>query len=387
MGTRKKNSSEFIPVSEPMLAGNEQEYVRDCLASGWISSAGDYVERFEEDWARYCGVKHGVAVSSGSAALQVAVDALHLGPGDEVILPSFTIVSCILAVLRAGATPVLVDCDPHTYCIDAGQAAQAITPRTRAIMPVHMYGHPCDMDPLLELAQRHGLAIIEDAAEAHGCEYLTRRTSPPQWRRCGGMGTISVFSFYANKLVTTGEGGMVMTNDTQLAERCRSLRNLCFNSDRFRHDDFGYNFRLTNVQAAIGVGQIERMPEILKRKREIGALYDSALGAVKTIRLPSKRDWAGINYWMYTLMLQDDAGMDAREFAERLRNEHVETRPFFMGMHEQSLFAQRGFFKGLRLPVTERIHRFGLYVPSGLTLKNSQIERVSEAVKNILPRA
>src|SRR5437764_7886780 len=259
----------MIPVGEPLLAGNELEYVRDCIATGWISSAGAYVPRFERDWADYCGAKHGVAVASGTAALQLAVDALRLGPGDEVILPSFTIISCALAVVRAGATPVVVDCDPATYTIDPEAVAAAITPRTRAIMPVHLYGHPADMDPLLELADRHGLAIIEDAAEAHGVEYLSRRGAGREWRRCGGFGTLAAFSFYANKLVTTGEGGMVLTDSDALAERCRSLRDLCFQPRRFEHAELGYNYRLTNLQAAIGVAQVERMAQTLAAKRRL----------------------------------------------------------------------------------------------------------------------
>jgi perosamine synthetase len=225
----------MIPVSESLLAGNELDYLRDCIVSGWISSAGKYIERFEQGWADYCGMKHGVAVSSGTAALQIAVDALRLEPGDEVIVPSFTVISCCLAVMRAGAKVVLVDSDPDTYCMDVGQAAAAITSRTRAIMPVHIYGHPVDMDPLLDLAERHSLAIIEDAAQAHGCEYFGRRRGLGAWHRCGSLGTLSTFSFYANKSITTGEGGMVLTDSDTLAERCRSLRNLCFGWRRFSH--------------------------------------------------------------------------------------------------------------------------------------------------------
>ncbi len=374
----------MIPVCEPLLAGNEFSYVRDCVATGWISSAGEYIERFERSWADYCGMNHGIAVSSGTAALQIAVDSLRLGPDDEVIMPSFTVISCALAVVRAGATPVVVDCDPETYCIDVDQVSAAITPRTRAIMPVHLYGHPVDMDPLMDLAERHGLAIIEDAAQAHGCEYLSRRCGIDEWRRCGGLGTLSIFSFYANKLVTTGEGGMVLTNDAALAGRCRSLRNLCHQSRRFHHAELGYNYRLTNIQAAIGLGQIERMSEILWRKRDIGAKYDALLSPVAAIKLPSQRERARVNYWMYAVVLRDHVEMDALVFAARLKEKGVDTRPFFLGMHEQPVLRARGLFAGLRLPVTERLHRRGLYLPSGLTLTNAQIEIVVGAVKDIL---
>lgn len=374
----------MIPVSTPTLTGNELAYANDCLASGWISSAGQYIERFERDWAQYCGMTHGIAVSNGTAAIQVAVDALRLGPGDEVIMPSFTIISCALAVLRAGAVPVVVDCDSETYCIDVDQVAAAITPRTRAIMPVHMYGHPADMDALLSLAEKHGLAIIEDAAQAHGSEFLSPRRAGGGWRRCGGIGTISTFSFYANKLVTTGEGGMVLTNSTDLAERCRSLRNLCFQSQRFYHEELGYNFRLTNIQAAIGLAQIERIAETLAKKRAIGAHYDSLLASVAILKLPSVRSWARVNCWMYAVVLRNAAGMDAVQFAGHLKERGVETRPFFMGLHEQPVLRARGLFRGLHLPVTERLYRCGLYLPSGQALTKEQIEFVVNAIKDVL---
>lgn len=374
----------MIPTNEPLLAGRERQYVLDCIDTGWISSAGSYIERFERDWAAYCGMDHGVAVSNGTTALQIAVDALKLGPGDEVIMPSFTIISCALAVVRAGAKPVLVDCDPETYCMDLGQTAAAVTPRTRAIMPIHMYGHPVDMDAILMLAEKHGLSIIEDAAQAHGCEYHSRRGGNNGWRRCGGLGTISTFSFFANKLVTTGEGGMVLTRDPVLAERARSLRNLCFQPRRFFHEELGYNYRLTNLQAAIGVAQVERMDDILARKRHMGRLYNEGLAGIDGLQLPANKDWARINYWMYAVVLDEDRGLDAIAFAQVLKKRNIETRPFFLGMHEQPVFREMGLFKGLKLPVSERVQRQGLYLPSGLAITESQIAEVVGAVREIL---
>jgi perosamine synthetase len=374
----------MIPTNEPLLAGRERQYVLDCIDTGWISSAGSYIERFERDWAAYCGVAHGVAVSNGTTALQVAVDALKLGPGDEVIMPSFTIISCALAVVRAGATPVLVDCDPSTYCMDLNQTAQAVTPRTKAIMPIHMYGHPVDMDVIQDLADKHGLAIIEDAAQAHGCEYHSRRGGNNSWRRCGGLGTISTFSFFANKLVTTGEGGMVLTDDPLLAERSRSLRNLCFQPRRFFHEELGYNFRLTNLQAAIGVAQVERMEDILARKRHMGALYNQGLAGIDGLQLPAQADWARINYWMYAVVLDEKRGMDANAFGQALKKRNVETRPFFLGMHEQPAFHDLGLFQNQKLPVTERIYRQGLYLPSGMAITDEQIGAVVGAVRETL---
>jgi perosamine synthetase len=378
-----RNYFSMIPVSEPLLRGNELNYVRDCIATGWISSGGEYVARFERCWADYCGMKHGIAVSSGTAALQVAVDALRLEPGDEVIMPAFTIISCALAVIRAAASPVLVDSDPRTYCMDVNQVAAAITSRTRALMPVHIYGHPVDMDPLIELAKKHNLAIIEDAAEAHGCEYFSQRGGSTAWRRCGGFGTLSTFSFYGNKLVTSGEGGMVLTNDDALAERCRSLRNLCFQQRRFYHEELGYSFRLSNVQAAIGLAQAERLEEILDRKRQIGALYDALLADVSGIKLPPRSDWAAINYWMYGLVLLTDH-LEATSFAALLKAEGVETRPFFMGLHQQPALQRRGLFRNLHFPVAERLHRCGIYLPSGVGLTDRQVGQVAQAVKKVL---
>jgi perosamine synthetase len=290
-------------------------------------------------------------------------------------------------VVRAGAVPVLVDSDPATYCVDIDQVAAAITPRTRAVMPVHIYGHPVDMDPLLDLAERHGLAVIEDAAQAHGCEYLSGREDRTAWRRCGSLGTLAGFSFYANKVVTTGEGGMVLTDNDALAERCRSLRNLCFQPRRFLHEELGYNFRLTNMQAAVGVAQVERISDVLDRKRRIGALYDELLAEVPGVKRPETREWARVNYWMYGLVLDDEVGMDAFEFAACLKAGGVDTRPFFMGMHEQPALRARGLFEGMRLPVAERLHRRGVCLPSGPTLTQAQIERVVRAVKDVVASA
>ncbi len=376
----------MIPVNEPMLGKRELEYVTECIRTGWISSAGRFIEEFEERWATFCGMQHGVAVSNGTVALQVAIECLKLQPGDGVILPTFTIISCALAVVYNSGVPVLVDADPRTWCMDVNQIEERITPRTRAIMAVHIYGHPVDMDPLWVLADKYGLVIIEDAAEAHGAEYLAGRGGlNPTWRRGGGLGHISTFSFYANKLITTGEGGMVLTSDLTYAERARSLRNLCFRSERrFYHTELGHNFRLTNIQAALGLAQLERMEEIIARKRWMGKAYTERLRGVPGLQLPTEEPWAKQVYWMYGVVLDEATGMDASEFALRLRNHGVETRPFFLGMHEQPVLLQRGLFQGERYPVAERIAHQGLYLPSGLALTESQLLQVCEAVRRVL---
>lgn len=376
----------MIPVNEPLLTEKDCENVLECVRSGWISSAGKFVDRFEQEWARYCGVKHGIAVSNGTTALQVAVEAVQVGPGDEVIMPSFTIISCAMAVVKAGGLPVLVDCDEQTFCMRPEQVASRITPRTKAIMVVHMYGHPVDADPILELAARHGLVVIEDAAEVHGARYLSNRHgAAPRWRQCGSLGHVSTFSFFANKLITTGEGGMVLTDDEQLASRCRSLRNLCFRQDRrFLHDSLGYNFRLTNMQAAVGLDQIRRIESIVERKRAIAAQYTQRLKRFGQLRLPMERSWARSVFWVYGLVLGSDVSFDADALARKLKELQVETRPFFLGMHEQPVFLNGGLFGGERYPVTELIARRGLYLPSGLGLRSEQLEAVCVAVENAL---
>lgn len=376
----------MIRVNEPLIGERELEYVTECLKTSWISSSGRFIEAFEGAWASYCGMRYGVAVSNGTTALQLAVAVLDLQPGDEVILPTFTIISCAQAVTYAGGIPVLVDSHPRTWCMDPGQVEARITPRTRAIMPVHIYGHPVDMDPLLDLAGKHGLTVIEDAAEAHGAKYLAHRGSADEtWRRCGGLGHIAAFSFYANKLVTTGEGGMLLTNDKPTAERLRSMRNLCFRPERrFYHTELGYNFRLTNIQAAIGLAQVERMADTVARKRRMGARYTAQLRGLSGLQLPTEEPWARQVYWMYGVVLDESTGLDAPEFAQRLHALGVETRPFFLGIHEQPVFRDRGLFAGERYPIAERIARQGLYLPSGVALTTNQADQVCEAVHRIL---
>jgi perosamine synthetase len=375
-----------IPVNEPVLGELELEYVTECVRTGWISSAGRFIEQFEDEWAHYCGRRFGIAVANGTAALQAAVASLHLEPGDEVILPSSTIISCAIAVVASGGVPVLVDSDPETWCMDTAQIERKLTARTRAIMPVHIFGHPVDMDPVLEIAQEHSLAVIEDAAEAHGAEYLADRDgAAPTWRRCGSLGTLSIFSFYANKLVTTGEGGMVVTDDPVLAERIRAYRNLCFLPEqRFLHEELGLNLRLTNLQAAVGVAQLQRMATIIARKRWLGTEYTRRLADLAPLQLPIERPWARSVFWMYGVVVSEETGVDGPALARELRDRGVETRPFFLGMHEQPALRRRGLFDGERYPVAERIARQGLYLPSGLALTQDQLGEVCEAVHAVL---
>lgn len=382
MKSRRKTISDLIPVNEPLLGDRELEYLSDCVRTGWVSSAGRFIKEFEERWAAYCGRGHGIAVSNGTAALQLALACLDLQEGDEVIMPAFTIISCALAVIYNGGIPVLVDSNSRNWCMNVDQVKEKITSRTRAIMPVHIYGHPVDMDPILDLAKQHELAVIEDAAEAHGAEYLSGRgVNGAQWRKCGSFGTLSSFSFYANKLITTGEGGMVLTDDFQLAEKARSLRNLCFQPQRrFYHEELGFNLRITNMQAALGLAQLERMDSIVKKKRWLGRGYTRCLQEVTDLQLPVEESWARSVYWMYGVVVSDDSGLDAAELARKLAERGVQTRPFFLGMHQQPVFRKRGLFLNEQHPVTERLASQGLYLPSGLALTNEQLAQVCDAI-------
>lgn len=367
----------MIPVCEPLIGEREIELVLDCLRTGWVSSAGPYLERFETEWAAYCGMAHGIAVSNGTTALDIAVRLLNLQPGDEVIMPTFTIISCAQAVITNGGRPVLVDSDPRNWQMEVAQLAAKITARTKAIMVVHLYGHPADMDPILSLARKHKLVVIEDAAETHGAEY--------KGRRCGGLGDISTFSFYANKLITTGEGGMVLTQRADLADRARSLRNLCFEQERrFLHRELGHNYRLTNLQAALGVAQLERLEEIIAQKRQIAKMYTERLQGLANLQLPFEEEWAKNVYWVYGLVVAEETGLHALDLANRLAERDIQTRPFFLGMHEQPVFQQMGLFEDESYPVAERLARQGLYLPNGLTLKEQDIDYICETVRDCL---
>ena len=369
---------DFIPVNEPLLDGNERKYLNECLDTGWISSEGPFIKRFEEEMAAAVGRKHGVAVCNGSVALELAVAALDIGPGDEVILPTFTIISCAAPIVRAGAKPVVVDADPATWNMDVTQIEGRITERTKAIMAVHIYGLPTDMDPVLTLARKHGLKVIEDAAEAHGLAY---RGHP-----CGGFGDISVFSFYPNKHVTTGEGGMVLTDDDALAEKCRSMRNLCFKPERrFVHDELGWNYRMTNLQAALGVAQLEKLDRSVEKKRRMGARYTELLSSIPGLELPlAATPYADNIYWVYGVVLKDEVPFDAVDAMKRLADRGVGTRPFFFPMHEQPVFRKMGLFAGERCPVAEWLARRGFYLPSGLALTDGQMDRVAAAVREVI---
>jgi perosamine synthetase len=358
------------------MQGNEKEYLIECIETGWISSEGPFVREFEEKMAARFNRRHAVAVSSGTAALDCALTSLRLKKGDEVIIPSLTIISCATAVLNAGAIPVPVDVDPKTWNMTDREVRSKISPRTKAIMVVHTYGLPVEMNPILQIAKEHGLHLVEDAAEAIGLNCHARP--------CGSFGTLSTFSFYPNKHITTGEGGMVLTDDDELAERNRSLRNLCFQSNkRFYHEEIGWNYRMTNLQAALGLAQLETLGKALKRKREIGHLYQNELRDCPGIQLPvPKTNFSENLYWVFGIVLKNEE--ETLRITRDLASARIGTRPFFWPMHEQPVFHQMGLFKNLSLPVSERLARTGFYLPSGLGTSNEQIKQVAYTLKALL---
>lgn len=370
--------TDFIPVNEPLLDGNEKKYLLECIETGWISSEGPFIKEFEQKFAGRMGRKHGIAVCNGTAAIDAVVEALGIGPGDEVIMPTFTIISCIAQIVRNGGKPVLVDSDPITWNMDVSQIEAKINPRTKAIMIVHIFGLPVDVAPVLGIAKRYGLKVIEDAAEMHGQTY---KGNP-----CGSFGDISTFSFYPNKHITTGEGGMILTDDDELAETCRSLRNLCFQPHkRFVHERLGWNLRMTNMQAALGLAQLERLDEFVVRKRKMGALYTELFKDVPGLQLPlTKTDYAENIYWVYGIVLDESLGIDAEEAMKQLGKTGVGTRPFFYPMHQQPVLRKMRFFENEAYPVAECMHQRGFYIPSGLNLTSGQIYEVADKFLSLL---
>ena len=365
----------MIPVNSIRFGGNEKKYLAQCIDDGWVSSEGPFVRKLESSFAAYHDMQHGIAVSNGTAALELALKSLNVNAEDEVILPTFTIMSCALAVIRSGAKPVFVDCDSRTWNMSPTDVLSKINSKTKAIMCVHIYGLPVDMQRILEVAQEKGIKIIEDCAELLGQRYFNKTV--------GSFGDISIFSFYANKHVTSGEGGMIVCNDTQIADQCRYYRNLCFEQTRrFMHNDLGWNYRLSNLQAAVGLAQFEQLNETIARKREIGLRYTELLSSCEYLELPlSSTPYADNIYWVYGVVLKDEVEFDAIEAMKRLHAKGVETRPFFWCLHEQPVF--KNLYDSNSFINSERIARRGFYIPSGPGLTDSQLIKVVESLHDI----
>ncbi len=374
MPNATKNSIK-IPVNEPVVSEEAKKNVNEALASGWLSSSGPFVKRFEETFARFVGRRFGIAVSNGTAALHVALLSLKIGRGDEVIVPAFSMGACFLSVLHTGATPVFVDCEGETYNMDVRRIETKITPRTKAIMAVHTYGHPSEMDTILAIAKKHNLAVIEDAAEAHGATYKGKKS--------GSFGTVSCFSFYANKIITTGEGGMVLTDDENIAREAMKLRDL-HHSDlkRFIHDGIGYNYRLTNIQAGIGLGELSHLDEYLARKERMAECYKEGLADIAGLRLPVTLPGVTNVYWMYAVLVEPKKfGMGRDVLRKALAKNGIETRDFFYPPEEQPVL--KNIIGDEKFPNAARAGHHGLYLPSGLAITEAQIDYVIACIKKI----
>jgi perosamine synthetase len=364
-------SDNFIPISKPYIGAREKELVLDALDSGWVSSIGKYIDEFEANFARYCGTEYALAVSNGTTALHLALAALGLQAGDEVIVPDLTFVATANAVAYTGATPVLADVDADTLCIDPASVKSLISGRTKAIIPVHLYGHPADMDALKEIGDAHGLAIIEDAAEAHGAEY--------RGRRVGGLGKCGVFSFYGNKVITTGEGGMLTTNDQELYQRAKRLRDHAMSPlRRYFHEERGFNYRITNLQAALGVAQLERIDDFLDRRAEIMSWYDREIATTDHVRLNRVKNWAKSAFWMVCLEVDwlDEPRRDA--LMQALKARGIDSRPYFCTMSSMPMYQQTP------LPVSAHKAQIGLNLPSYYELTKPEVQRIGSDVNAIL---
>jgi len=369
---------DFIPVSTPSLSPEDAEAVSKAVRDGWVSAEGPQVREFEEKFSDLVGVKHGVAVANGTAALDIAIEALNIGPGDEVILPTFTIISCLNHILRKGATPVFVDSREDTWNLNPDHLEEMITDKTKAIIVVHIYGLPADVDSIMHIAERRGIPVIEDSAEAHG-QHLDNQP-------LGSWGTVSTFSFYSNKLITTGEGGMVLTNDEKIAQKARDLRNLAFRPEqRFVHESLGWNYRMTAIQAALGLSQLSRIDELLAHKLEIGNHYQELLEGTPHAILPRREHRGSKNvYWVFGVVLQEDFHLSAQEVMAKLHARGIGTRPFFFPLHQQPVLSKFGVESQKPLPVAEWLGRQGFYLPNGADSTPETREYVAGELKQVL---
>lgn len=373
------SSKNKIPICEPTLSGFELEYLANCIKSNWLSSKGFYVDEFERKFSEFCGSKYGVATSSGTTALHLALVALGIGRADEVIMPTLTMIASANPIIFAGAKPVFVDSEPDTWNIDVNAIEEKITSKTKAIMPVHLYGHPVNMDPLLKIAKKYNLFVIEDAAEAHGTEYKNIRA--------GSLGDVGCFSFYTNKIITTGEGGMVVTNNERINDNLLLFRDLAHSKEqRYLHYEVGYNYRLTNLQAGVGLAQMKKIEEYIEARRKHARIYNSLLKEVRGITLPPEAEWAKNIYWLYSILIQDDFGLKRDELAAELWKRRIETRPFFIPMHKQPIFKKMGLISG-EFPIADELFAKGICLPSSSSISKEEISFVSDTIKEIQNQA
>ena len=365
-----------VPLTQPILDGNELEYITECIRTGWISSQGKYVSLFEKSFADYVGTPHALAVSNGTVALHLALVALGVGPGDEVIVPDLTFAAPLNAVLYVGATPILVDVNQTTLAIDIAEAEMLVTARTRAIIPVHLYGHPADMDAVMKLAHKHELLVIEDCAEALGSLYKNKHV--------GCFGDAAIFSFFGNKTITTGEGGMLLFKESKIFEKAHVLRDHGMSKDkRYWHEVVGYNYRMTNIQAAIGVAQMERVDEFVMKKRWIASQYQKRLSAIESLHLPCESGDVKNSYWLYTVLLPNNIAFKREELIERMLHNGVEARPTFYPMHRMPPYVPF-VLEGQEFSSSDAIADSGICLPSAVNMTEADIEKVCLVLTSIL---
>lgn len=365
--------NKFIPISEPSITQKEIDYVTDAVKSGWVSSLGKYIAKFEKKFAKYIGVKYALTTANGTAALHLALLSLEINKRDEIIIPDFTFIATANAVTYTGAKPIMVDIEEDTWCINPENIKKAITPETKAIIPVHIYGHPCDMNSIMKIAKKYNLFVVEDAAEAHGAEYKNRKV--------GSIGDIGCFSFYGNKVITTGEGGMITTNHKKIYEKAKFLRDHVMSKNkRYWHTKIGYNYRITNLQAALGLAQLERINELIKKKRRVFKWYEKYLSNTDGIELNPQKEWAKNIYWMVCLVMKKDFGISRDKLMIKLKNKGIDSRPFFYPISNMPMYKNNRFSNS----VTEELSKKGLILPSGVDLNKIRIEYICQRVKEIL---
>ncbi len=369
--------TEFIPVFEPDLKGNEKKYLMECIETNWLGSNGQFVKKLEKDFSKFCSQKYGSCVTNGSSALDAAIramkDIFEWEDNSEIIIPSFNIICAAQSCIYNRLKPVFVDAEEYTWNIDTSKIEEVITKKTKAIVVVHIYGLPSDMNPVLKIAKKYNLKIIEDAAQAHGQEY--------KGKKCGSFGDISTFSFFTNKHVACGEGGIILTSNETILQRVNCYKNLCFTEDKFIHNDLGWNLRMSNLQAAVAYAQFEKINQTIERKKQIGNIYQQLLKDIPAKLSVSSTDYAQNNYWIFGVVLNDDVNISAKEAIAQLAKSNIETRPFFYPMHKQPVFEKMGILDKIKRPVSERLYEKGFYIPTGLNLTYEKQEYIAKQIK------
>lgn len=371
--------TDFIPVFEPNYNGNEKKYLSECIDTNWLGSNGPFVRRIEEEFSKFCNQEFGSCVSNGSAALDITIRAMKnlykWEDNDEIVIPSFNIISAAQSCIYNNLKPVFVDAEEKTWNIDTTKIEEVITKKTRAIVIVHIYGLPSDIEPILEIAKKYNLKVIEDAAQAHGQMY--------KGKPCGSFSDVATFSFFTNKHISCGEGGIILTSNKELLDKINYYKNLCFTPEKFVHTDLGWNYRMTNLQGAIACAQFEKLDETIKRKIELGNKYQELLKGIPAQLSCKETAYAKNHYWIFGLVLNEDVKFNANLAMIELRKANIETRPFFYPMHKQPIFEKMGILDNIKRPISEKLYEKGFYIPMGLNLTDEKLEFISNKIKNL----